>query len=102
MTAARFDAVTFAYIADAPGNVAAASEFCHLQVALLGYASTSWYKNINCDWAVYKTSTGSGTIISNNFTSQWQSTAAINRVTVLGAGAASLATGSVLRVYGRT
>lgn len=69
-------------------------------VEILGYTSTTWLKSYT------GTIHGSpNTTTSNQVPAvvggTWNSTAAITRIQFFGAGSATLATGSVLRIYGR-
>jgi len=81
------------------GNTSPANTFGVTEVTVLGYASTTWKKNVL--WHSFTDSAGA----SNGFFTfrgggVWLSTVAVTRVTFIGNGG-NLAIGSQLRIYGR-
>lgn len=83
----------------APAAGATASHFGMYQVTLTGYSSTSWVKRTMQPLTAYSGS-GSAAAVAN--VGVWRSTAAINRIQILGGSTANLKTASVLRIYGVT
>jgi len=84
-----------------PANNAPAGAFGTAEITLHGYASTLWQKSIHFKFFWY-TTLGSGGVFVQEGVGVWNSTAAINRVTLVGNGGANFVTGSQLRIYGRT
>jgi hypothetical protein len=84
-----------------PGNTGLASSFGVIEMTLYGYASTSWLKPYQ--WHSFSLDI----LTSTNYYIHrggglWNSTAAINRVQFGGRNTANLASGSQLRIYGRS
>ncbi len=93
-------AATSIHCGTMPCAGAPASYFGASMIEILGYASTSWFKNVL--WSTHATFASA----SNNSTlgrggSLWLSTAAVTRVQIFGSSTANLVTGSQLRIYGR-
>jgi hypothetical protein len=83
-----------------PGSGDLANSFVALCWTFLGYSSTTWLKMILWEHALVL-SASAGQLNNNRSSGYWNSTAAINRITVTAAAGADLATGSQLRIYGR-
>jgi hypothetical protein len=82
-----------------PAASAAANKFGTVECWVHGYASTAWLHNAtSIAWGNYNGATAREV---DYLAGQWSATTAINRVQVLGNTTANLATGSVLRIYGR-
>lgn len=74
--------------------------FGTLQMTIFGYASTSWVKVAQYQaWDPEGTLTS--TLVASSGGAYWNSTAALNRITIFGGFTANLAIGSQLRIYGR-
>ena len=84
-----------------PMASALANTFGMHEIVLLGYASTVWRKVwLSKSYDVYVDS--SNGVDASEVLGQWQSTAAINRVTIAPANmSGNFVTGSQLRIYGR-
>lgn len=67
---------------------------------ILGYASTTWLKAVLVD-SIYIRDTGAGRTAQDRLVGWWNSTAAINRVSVGCVSGNNWTTGSQLRIYGR-
>lgn len=95
-------AQTSAFVANLmPGNTATAGRFLTAEFVIPGYASTTWSKQVI--WASCgESGTSSALVYSEHAAAFWLSTAAVTRITVFGQTTANLATGSTLRIYGRT
>lgn len=90
-----------ARIGTVPAAGATANHFGPVEATIVGYASTAWKKVV-----LWRSNSTASIATSNIFVGQgatiWNNTAAVNRVQVQGRSTANLATGSVLRIYGRT
>ena len=85
-----------------PANSATlASAFGTVIFTICGYASTTWLKGFQWDVTAFHNTT-SGSIRTDRGAGFWNSTAAINRIQVANGTAGNLASGSQLRIYGRT
>lgn len=84
-----------------PGSTASANLFGVSEIIVAGYASTAFLKTVSVRGGTLVSLTSGGT---NSYygIGVWNSTAAINRVTITGNAAANLAAGSQLRIYGRS
>jgi len=83
-----------------PGAAGLANSFGICEVTVIGYASTTWLKS--CFFDGFSSNNATGSIYTTRGGGCWHSTAAINRVTFLLAGAGTnYVTGSQLRIYGR-
>lgn len=83
-----------------PSSGPPAGFFGIVELTVCGYASTTWVKVARYQaWEPEGTTTS--TLVSSVGGAFWNSTAALNRVTVFGGFTANLATGSQLRIYGR-
>ncbi len=80
-----------------PGNSATANYFGHIEVMILGYASTTWVKG---SYGVVRDLNAGGNLIDTTV-GLWQSTAAINRIQVAALNGGGFLTGSQMRIYGR-
>jgi hypothetical protein len=83
-----------------PGSSSIANAFGILEYTIFGYAATTWLKIVQLT-AAHVDNITTGNIYVNRSTGLWNSTAAVNRVAVAGAGG-NFVTGSQLRIYGRT
>lgn len=82
-----------------PSSFNPAGTFGVSQVYVYGYASTTWLKSVTAQ-SGNNTGTTTGTRGLHIVDGFWNSTAAINRVTIFGNVTANLAAGSQLRIYG--
>jgi hypothetical protein len=83
-----------------PGTTNLANSFASAEIMIPGYASTAWLKTVQIDgYTSLAQSTGNYHLFRGG--GHWASTAAINRITVLGNATANLLTGSHMRIYGR-
>ena len=78
---------------------ATASLFSALTLTIHGYASTTWKKSVTWEMITMLSDATNTYLIRGGAT--WNSTAAVNRVTVFCQTTANLVTGSQLRIYGR-
>lgn len=81
-----------------PDSQATAGHFGYVEATLLGYTSTTWQKVINSSWGEADTTAAK---VGENLTI-WSNTAAVTQIVLVGLNAANLATGSIVRLYGRT
>lgn len=86
-------------IAVCPAAGATANYFGLFEITMPGYASTTWVKRALQPMTMYESIVGTPASCAN--AGLWRSTAAINRVQILGGNTANLATGSQLRIYGQ-
>ncbi len=101
VSGATFTALTLLNAGRVTGSTSAANCFGSVQITVPGYASTAWHKTIHME-ATAEAGTGAGATYMQRGGGTWNSTAAINRVTVYLAGAGTnYVTGSQLRIYGR-
>jgi hypothetical protein len=70
------------------------------EITVYGYASTTWKKTVKWE-SMASVGASSGNQIWRPGGGTWNSTAAINRVTIYGVTTANFVTGSQLRIYGR-
>jgi hypothetical protein len=77
-----------------------ANSFGIVEMTLYGYASTTWRKTVEYR-AFQVLNTATGQMIFQHYMGLWNSTAAINRITIVGNSTANMVTGSQLRLYGR-
>lgn len=84
-----------------PAAAATSGYFWFAEVVIPGYTSTTWNKVAYIDYA-YGTAITTGARFRVAGMGLWNSTAAINRVTLSGFSTAALLTGSTLRIYGRS
>lgn len=82
------------------GSSATANLFASVEIVIPGYASTTWTKTLHTRSA-YASALSAGGMNIMQAAAFWNSTAAINRITITGSAGANLATGSMLRIYGR-
>jgi hypothetical protein len=100
VTASRSQ-VTLARISqNCPASTALAGLFGMYKIEIYGYTSTTFIKQgiVNGITTISGTQVTLGSEQTSLF---WNSTAAVNRVTIFGDSAANLAIGSMLRIYGR-
>jgi hypothetical protein len=84
-----------------PDTSTPANGFGVNQLTVFGYASTAWKKVVTATNSMV-TALGSNTTYVDLYTAVWNSTAAINRVTIgLNASPNTFVAGSQLRIYGR-
>ncbi len=83
-----------------PGSTASANLFGSVELVIPGYASTTWLKTFHTRSA-YASALSAGGMNIMHASAWWNSTAAITRITITGSAGANLATGSMLRIYGR-
>jgi concanavalin A-like lectin/glucanase superfamily protein len=81
-------------------GAALANSFGISEISIIGYASTSWLKQVQWHAFGVQSTLATGSTVHHGG-GLWNSTAAITRVTLLGASTANFATGSQLRIYGR-
>jgi hypothetical protein len=81
-----------------PAATAAANRFGMVEIVLLGYASTTWFKTALVSASAAAASNNQQYNVTGG---HWLSTAAVTRVTLYGGSTANLAAGSQLRIYGR-
>lgn len=82
-----------------PGTGAVANAFSVSQWTIFGYASTTWLKSLRFEDA-YVSAFSTGQLYSQVHSGVWNSTAAINRVTIFLNSSSNFITGSQLRIYG--
>ncbi len=83
-----------------PAAAATAGIFAVFTFEICGYTSTTWQKHVS--WvAASSLNNSAGNQFNYRGTVRWASTAAVNRVTLVGDSTAALKTGSQLRIYGR-
>lgn len=83
-----------------PGSTGLANSFGASVTEIFGYASTTWLKTIQwSSWAMFANATTN--LSMHRGGGLWNSTAVVNRVTILNNAFGNLATGSQLRIYGR-
>lgn len=101
LSASPGNAQTSFFVGDGlPANSGVANSFSVTEITIAGYTSTTWLKTVNARYGADNTAaTNKAVGISSGF---WNSTAAVTRVTLFGQITANLATGSTLRIYGRT
>jgi hypothetical protein len=101
-TAAAGESITNGSIdrAEFPGSTGPANLFGTIEYTIPGYASTTWLKTVHYR-AVSASSFASGGIFVEQLAAIWNSTAAINRVTITANSGGNFATGTQLRIYGR-
>lgn len=90
----------FFQVQSLPAAGATANHFGIIEMRIFGYASTTWKKI--CQWESHwsrSLSTGDQRIERGG--ALWNSTAALNRVTIQCQNTANFVTGSQLRIYGR-
>jgi hypothetical protein len=96
-----FEAATSGVAAGSlPAVSGRANSFGVSEITLFGYASTAWIKSVSWQNFAALTSSSGGYNVQRGG-GYWDSTAAINRITLSGAGTANLLAGSQLRIYGR-
>lgn len=78
-----------------------ASSFGFYTFEIPGYTSTTWVKGVRVQGGAPVAVTTLNTVPETAF-GWWNSTAAVNRVTLFGGLTANLAVGSTVRIYGRT
>jgi hypothetical protein len=83
-----------------PAASAVAGQFGMLMITIPGYASTTWLKQVLVSGIGASAGT-IATLVGDQTVALWNSTAAVNQVTIFGDSAANLVTGSTLRIYGR-
>ena len=93
------DSPTGFKIASMPAAGATANRFGAIELTIYGYASTTWTKV--AEWRYWGMGATVTSALLNRGGAHWNSTAAINRITVTGENTANLVTGSQLRIYGR-
>lgn len=81
-------------------NTATATWFTPVEIQIIGYASTTFTKTIISHFGG-GTSTAVATLFAGTGSGVWHSTAAVNRIQLLGDLNATLLAGSTLRIYGR-
>jgi hypothetical protein len=80
-----------------PANSATANYFGSVEVTILGYASTAWFKTTH---SVTRFPASGGNLMDST-TGLWASTTAITRVQIAALNGTSFLTGSTMRIYGR-
>ena len=83
-----------------PAGGATANLFGYTELTIFGYAATTWIKAFQ--WRTYGASVLNTTAQTyHHGGGTWNSTAAINRITVANNTTANFVTNSQLRIYGR-